>query len=180
MHFLDTFLLHCLLRDSPPDTPQEIAALGHNQQRVAARGREPGLRLERGSEEVTLVDWAREFIAECEPIAAALDAAGDTTVHRGAISAALAALADPAATPSARVLDSMERDYGNSYTRFVLAQSLRHREAILQLPLPPEVADHFARLAEGSLRAQHEKEVTDTLSFETYRQLYLAPVRLNE
>ncbi len=50
MHFLDTFLLHCLLRDSPPDTPQEIAALGRNQQRVAARGREPGLRLERGAE----------------------------------------------------------------------------------------------------------------------------------
>ena len=180
MHFLDTFLLHCLLRDSPPDTPQEIAALGRNQQRVAARGREPGLRLERGSEEVTLVDWAGEFITECEPVAAALDAAGETTVHREAISAARAALADPAATPSARVLKSIERDYGNSYTRFVLAQSLRHREAILQLPLAPEVADHFARLAEGSHRAQHEKEATDTLPFETYRQLYLAPVRLNE
>jgi glutamate--cysteine ligase len=26
MRFLDIFLLHCLLNDSPPDTPQEIAA----------------------------------------------------------------------------------------------------------------------------------------------------------
>ena len=75
IRFIDTFLLHCLLSDSPPETQQEIAALGRNQQRVAARGREPGLRLERGAEEVTLVDWAGEFIAECEPVAAALDAA---------------------------------------------------------------------------------------------------------
>jgi glutamate--cysteine ligase len=30
-HFLDVFLLHCLLSDSPPDTPDEIAAMARNQ-----------------------------------------------------------------------------------------------------------------------------------------------------
>ena len=35
--FLDVFLLHCLLRDSPPDTPDEIVALARNQHRCAAR-----------------------------------------------------------------------------------------------------------------------------------------------
>ena len=48
MRFLDIFLLHCLLADSPPDTPEEIAALGRNQHHTATHGREPGLRLERG------------------------------------------------------------------------------------------------------------------------------------
>ena len=52
MHLLDVYLLYCLLSDSPPDTPQEVAAIGRNQQRVAARGRQPGLRLEHGSGEV--------------------------------------------------------------------------------------------------------------------------------
>ena len=33
--FLDVFLLHCLLADSPPDTPDEIAALARNQHRTA-------------------------------------------------------------------------------------------------------------------------------------------------
>ncbi|MDH4191927.1 MAG: glutamate--cysteine ligase, partial [Betaproteobacteria bacterium] len=41
MRFLDVFLLHCLLCNSPPETPQEIAAIARNQHRVAARGREP-------------------------------------------------------------------------------------------------------------------------------------------
>src|SRR6185503_7195358 len=49
--FLDVFLLYCLLAESPPDTPAEIAAINRNQDRVAARGREPGLTLKRGEEE---------------------------------------------------------------------------------------------------------------------------------
>lgn len=48
MRFLDIFLLHCLQTDSPPDSPDEIAALASNQHLTAARGREPGLRLARG------------------------------------------------------------------------------------------------------------------------------------
>ena len=44
MRFIDLFLLHCLLSDSPPDTRDEIAALGAQPARAAARGREPGLR----------------------------------------------------------------------------------------------------------------------------------------
>ncbi|HSU43521.1 MAG TPA: glutamate--cysteine ligase, partial [Casimicrobiaceae bacterium] len=37
MRFLDVFLLHCLLADSPPDTPAEIARIARNQFRVAER-----------------------------------------------------------------------------------------------------------------------------------------------
>ncbi len=180
MHFLDVFLLHCLLRESPPDTPQELAAIAGNMQRVAARGREPGLRLVRGSDEVTLTGWGGEVLAECAPIAAALDAANGGDVHAKALAGAVAALNDPAATPSARVLDAMARDHENSYVRFVLAQSRRHRDAILALPYSAETAASFARLAEESIAEQRRIEAADTLPFEAYRQLYLAPVRLNE
>ena len=112
IRLLDVFLLHCLLRDSPPDTPQELAAIVRNQQRVAARGREPGLRLTNGSHEVAFAEWGGQVLDECEPIATALDAANETTAHREALAAAVAALHDPAMTPSARVLQTMERDYG--------------------------------------------------------------------
>ena len=59
-----------------PTRREEIAALGRNQQRVAARGREPGLLLERGAGEVTLRRLGRaDRSSECAPIAEALDAA---------------------------------------------------------------------------------------------------------
>ena len=180
MRFLDIFLLHCLLRESPPDTPQEIAAIVGNTHRVAARGREPGLRLRRNSEEVTLAEWSSEILAECAPIAAALDAANGGDAHRAALADAVAALNHPAATPSARVLEAMARDHGNSYVRFVLAQSRAHRDAILELPFPAEIAERFARTAEASMAEQRAIEAADTLPFEAYRQLYLAPVRLSE
>jgi glutamate--cysteine ligase len=38
LRFLDVFLLHCLLADSPPDTPSEIRELAQNQHLTAARG----------------------------------------------------------------------------------------------------------------------------------------------
>ena len=183
MRILDIFLLHCLLRDSPPDTPQEIAGNVRNQQLAAARGREPGLRLVRGLEEVALFEWGAQVLAECEPIAAALDAAhalpGDAKPHRDALATAVARLRDPDTTPSARVLQAMEREHDKSYVRFVLAQSQRHRDAIWKLPYPAEVAERFARLAEGSLVKQRQIEAADTIPFETYRQRYLAPERLN-
>lgn len=180
---LDVFLLYCLLSDSPPDTPQELTAVVRNKQLVAARGREPGLRLTRGIEEVPLFEWAAQILAECEPIADALDAANDATprapgTHHEGLASAVAALCDPSLTPSARVLQTMAREYDNSHVRFVLAQSLRHREALWRLPLAKEVIERYARLAEGSLLKQRQIEAADTMPFETYRQRYLSPARL--
>jgi len=174
MRFLDVFLLHCLLSDSPPDTPQEMEAVGRNKQRASARGREPGLRLERGARTVELREWGGEVLAECEPIAAALDAAHGGTAHRDALAAAVSAVDDPAPVPSARVLSEMRQSYASSYSSFGLARSLEHAKSLRREPLPAEIEARFARLAEESIRQQKETEAADTTPFETWRQKYLA------
>jgi glutamate--cysteine ligase len=187
MRFLDVFLMHCLLRDSPPDTPRELAAIVGNKQRTASRGREPGLLLTRGDEQVSLFEWGAQVLAQCEPVAAALDAAydtvhgagGDAGAHSRAHAMAVSRLRDPDTTPSARVLQAMQRDHAKSYVAFVLAQSLRHRDAIWKLPYPHEMANRFVRLAEGSLVKQRQIETADTIPFEIYRQDYLSAHRLN-
>jgi glutamate--cysteine ligase len=179
LDFLDMYLLNCLLRDSPPDTPDELGAIVRNKQRVAARGRESGLTLTDGSREVTLVEWGGEVLAECAPVAAALDAAKGTSAHRDALASAVAALNDPTLTPSARMLDTMARDHDNSYVRFVLAQSAAHRETLLALPLSADVAERFAHLTEESLAKQRAIEAADTLPFATFLENYLSPASLN-
>jgi len=180
LRLLDVFLLHCLLCDSPPDTPQELGAIIANKQRVASRGREPGLRLTRESQEVSLAEWGGEVLAECEQIAIALDEATGGNSHLDALSSAVAALNDPTLTPSARVLEAMALEHKNSYVHFVLAQSRAHRDAIMKLPLSAETARLFAVEAEASLAEQREIEAADTVPFETFRQQYLAPIRLSE
>jgi glutamate--cysteine ligase len=180
MRFLDMFLLHCFTHESPLDTPDELSAIVRNKQRVAARGREPGLTLLRAPGEATLHQWGSEILAECAPIAAGLDEATGGRAHRDVLARAVAALGNPDVTPSARVLAAMARDHGNSHVRFVLAQSRAHREAVLDLPLSAETAERFLRLADESVQEQKRIEATDTLPFEAYRQLYLAPFRLSE
>jgi glutamate--cysteine ligase len=86
---------------------------------------------------------------------------------------------NPAATPSARVLDAMASDYENSYVRFVLAQSAAHRETVLALPFAADLAAHFAQLADESLAEQRAIEVADTLPFDTFLERYLSPASLN-
>jgi glutamate--cysteine ligase len=171
--FLDVFLLHCLLSESPPDTREEILAIGRNKQRVAARGREPGLKLERGAHKAVLSEWGGEVLRECEPIAQALDAAQGGTAHRAALSAAAAAIDDPRAPPSARMLAEMHERYKDSYTSFALARSLEHRRALMSQPLPADVEARFARAAKESLARQRETEAADKLPFERWRQEYL-------
>jgi len=174
MRFLDVFLLHCLLSDSPPDTPQEIAALGGNQHAAAARGREPGLKLNRHDRLVSLRDWGMDIVAGCEIIAAALDAAHGGSAHAEAVHHAQALLEDPALTPSARVLHAMARNHDNQYVRFALAQSLLHAGTLRGLPLPAEVTRAFEEMRAKSLEEQARIERADKHDFETYRQKYLA------
>jgi glutamate--cysteine ligase len=176
--FLDVFLMHCLLSDSPPDTPAEIAAINRNQERVAARGREPRLTLQRGNQEVPLREWGRELVAACTPIAGKIDAVLGGAAYRDAIHAANTALDEPDAVPSARVLHAMQRNHGGSYVRFVLAESLLHRATLLSLPLPPKVEQEFADMARASLAKQRQIEAHDRIDFETYRQKYLDPALL--
>jgi len=184
MRFIDLFLLHCLLTPSAPDTPEEIAALGRNQHRAAAFGRQPGLKLERASaggslREMTLVEWAEEILDACPPIAAALDAAaGAGQAYRDALDAARRALAAPDTLPSARVLATMQQDFGGSYTAFIRATAEQTRARHMALPWTREQQSQQEAMALESLMKRQAIEADDDVDFETWRLAYLDPARL--
>jgi glutamate--cysteine ligase len=87
-------------------------------------------------------------------------------------------LANPALTPSARVLEDMAEDHANSYTAFALAQSLSHRATIAALPLPEGALKRFDAMAQASIVKQQQMEAADTLPFEDWRRRYLSPEML--
>jgi glutamate--cysteine ligase len=175
MRFLDILLLYCLVAESPPDSPQELAAIARNKLRAAQEGRKPGLKLERRGAQVPLVDWGKEVVSACEPIAEALDHARGGAACRDAFDSAMKCLNHPDEVPSARVLNAMARNHGNSHVRFTLAESLSHRGTLLGIPLKPEVEERFSRLAEESIAKQKKIEASERVDFETYRQRYLDP-----
>ena len=176
--FLDIFLLHCLLHDSPPDTPEEIAALNRNQQRTAGFGREPGLTLEREGGSISLAAWGQVLLAQCEPIAAALNAVHGGNDYSLALEAAQAALMAPLSLPSARVLATMQSDFSGSYTAFIRAQSAQTRAHYEALPWPADQQTAFEAEVQASLDKRCDIERADEMEFETWRQQYLSPQRL--
>jgi glutamate--cysteine ligase len=178
IRFLDTFLLHCLLETSPADTPQEIAALGRNQHKTAAFGRQPGLLLERGDTQVPLTQWGAELIEAFRPIAQAQDAAHQTSDYGDSLRAAQALLQQPDLLPSARVLAVMERDFDNSFAALTRSQSLQSKDKLLALPFSVAQQARLEALSQQSLQDQKAIEAADSMSFEVYRQQYVSPDRL--
>jgi len=175
MRFLDVFLLHCLLDESPDDTPDEIAAVRRNQQAVALRGREPGLVLESSKDKTTLAAWGRQLLDACQPVARALDAVHGGSAYRDALMGAAGIVSNPNAAPSARVLHAMARNHADSYVRFVLAESLLHAGSLRGLALATGTQQRFGHLAAESLAEQGRIEAGDKVDFETFRQQYLSP-----
>ena len=179
MRFLDVFLLHCLTSRSPPDSPEEIAALARNQHNTAARGRQPGLMLERDGKEVLLTQWGSEIIAQCAPVAAALDAAHGSTDYSAALAAASVGLSDASTLPSARVLAAMAKDHDNSFVKFVRAQSEKTKAYFEALPFSSEQHARFTEISQQSIADQKKIEALDSMPFERYREQYVSAARLN-
>lgn len=172
--FLDVFLLHCLLKESPNDNSDEVVANARNQHSVAERGRDPNLRLIRGAEHPRLADWGTEIVRESLMIARALDEANATDAYSTALENAAAALRDPSLTLSARMLGEMRADHGDNYFNFVMARSRQYREQLLEQPLPDILAARFSRMATDSLARQRDIEAADAMPFELFRRQYVS------
>ncbi|OYZ78663.1 MAG: glutamate--cysteine ligase [Polaromonas sp. 24-62-144] len=127
-----------------------------------------------------LTDWGLEILAQCSPIAEALDAAHSTSDYTAALEAARAGLEQPDTLPSARVLAVMAKDFDNSFVQFARAQSRKAQAAVLALPFSEAQQARFQALAQQSVVEQKTIENADSMPFEIYREKYLSAERLGQ
>ncbi len=166
-HFLDVFLLACLLRDSPPDSPEESARIQANQRAIVDCGRDPNLVLDDGSGTVNCPAWAIRMLDDCGVVAGLIDEVSGDGHAGAAVDAQRDKVARPEVTPSARVLTSM-REARTSYRRFTLHQSASHKAHYCENSLTPERIAFFERLSRESLAAQRRREASERGSFDEY------------
>ena len=167
IRFLDTFLLFCLFKDSPPCDDAEQDGMATNMEAVVSRGREPGLRLRTWSGERPLADWGKDLLESMRDIAEALNTAHDSRGYTESLREQLAKIADPELTPSARVLREM-REQGLPFFRVGLGYSQRWAQQFREHALSPEKITAFEEQARRSLQAQAELEAEEEISFEQY------------
>ncbi|WP_323846251.1 glutamate--cysteine ligase [Microbulbifer magnicolonia] len=173
MRLLDSFLLHCLLQDSPKTDDADYRATQENQSRIVYRGRDPELQLIHNGGELKLTDWAERLLREMEPIAELLDGAWGGDDYRRAVGVQRAKLKGELATPAAHILAEMKAR-GQSFFQWAADKAEQHRQYFLERPLDAATQQEFARLAEASLQKQRQVEDADTGTFEDFLGHYYA------
>lgn len=170
-HFVEAFLLWCLLCYSPPEDASEQQRLLQLQQLTVERGRDPALQLPSPAGLRTLPDWGTEVLEGVAACAALLDQAFGGGVYAASVQAQRAKLADSALTPSARLLAELVSEE-QSFFGFAKQQSERYTAQFATEALREDVAQHFATEAAHSLAAQAAIEAADSGSFADYLAAY--------
>ena len=171
--FLDAFLLFCALDDSAPISAEQSACYTNNFARTVKEGRKPGLSLRRDGEDIGLQAWGEELLARIAPVAALLDVRHGDTQHADSLAAQAVKLANPDATPSAKVLAEL-RANGGSFAAFGLQQSERHAAFFRAHPPTPEQSAYFDAMAASSLAEQRAMEAAPAGSFDDFVAAYRA------
>ena len=178
IRFLDTFLLWCLLTDSPACNSHEFETIIENQKRVVNTGRAPGLTLLSSVNEkhhsATLVERADQTLQEMQGIAELMDNAQQKEgLYTRSLSEQQAKIFSPELTPSAQMLDQMQcEDLG--YVHWGLKQSEQHRVKLKSEPLPGDRQRRMEDMAEESLRLRESEEQQSQLPFDEYIKQYYA------
>ena len=165
--FLDAFLLACLLRESPPDNPEESVRIQANQSAVVDRGRDPNLLLDDGGGTVSCRAWATRILDDCSSVASLIDEVSGDGQAGEAVEAQRQKVAQPEKTPSARVLASI-REAKTSYFRFALNRSTSHKAHFCESPLSEERLAFFDRLSRESVAEQARREAGERETFDEY------------
>jgi len=173
IRFMDTFLLFCLLEDSPPCTDEEQAIMDHNLETVVNRGREPGLMLKDSSSERPFIELANSLLQSMEGVASLFDSAFNSADYSSALADQKAKVADPELTPSARMLREM-RETDQPFFRLEMEYSRRWAEYFRTATLTTEAREKLEEETSRSLQAQVDIEKSDNIDFGQYLKDFYA------
>lgn len=174
--FLDVFLLFCATEPSPVFPDGGFCQDSKNNfAKVVVEGRKPGLLLRnQNKQDVELKSWGEDLLLAMQPYAALFDKGAEQPLYQAALDAQMAKIQDASLCPSARVLKQISES-GQSFVDYTYAQSLAHKNHLLDLPFSAELQQEFEQAATDSIAAQQQIEAAEKdQSFEVYLQKYQA------
>lgn len=164
--FLDSFLLFCLLSDSPEHDDQLCREVTENSAATVYKGRDSELMLNDQGKSVSLRDWGSALITGIAESAALLDTDTDHS-YKESVTTQLARLENPVLTPSGSILRDMQTNQ-IPFFRFAMDKALEHERYFKSTPRTPELKDKYEALAQKSIEDQAVIDASDTLTFDEY------------
>lgn len=174
LRFLEALMFSCLLAASPPLDETEQRENNENVLRVAHRGREPGLRLQRRGDTVSLVDWGQAILDAIFPVAEFLDEVHGGNAYEDATDDQMRKLQHPELTPSARMLDEM-RDRGEGFYQFARRLSVQHHSFFSTRELSRERLAQFDAAVRQSYVELDAIESQKQEDFDDFLEAYFTP-----
>ncbi|HEA26720.1 MAG TPA: glutamate--cysteine ligase, partial [Ectothiorhodospiraceae bacterium] len=171
--FLETMMLYCLLRPSPPISNIERREIDYNELETAHRGREPGLNLMRCGSATSLQGWALEVCDAMALYGELLDGDDASRPYSGAVAQQREAVLNPELTPSARMLAEM-RENQESFFSFAQRKSKLHQGYFAEQTISTEREVMLQQEANRSIQRQRQTEAADDVDFDHYLQAYFA------
>ena len=171
IHFLDAFLLHCLLDDSPQCDQEEFHLISKNQARIVHHGRDPNIHVFCGKNEVPMRDCANNLIGNIKKISQQLDTAHQTTCYTESINIQRKKISDSSLTPAAKVLATMQEN-NESHIDFALRMSKAHAQQHKSHIVEPQQQQNLLTITEQSIASQQEIEQQDSINFDDFLAHY--------
>ncbi len=173
LYFLETYMLFCLLQDSPLINKQEREGIKDNDSKVAHQGRMPGLKLlDKGSER-GLQEWGTELLNEMQLVASILDEENNTQRYSLTLKQQQELIDDAERTPSARVLSGM-RENKECFFEYAKRISKNHEKLLANSVLTENDSKMFQHSVRQSVEKQGQIEGYDTVSFDEFLHNYFS------
>ncbi|GAA5315875.1 MAG: glutamate--cysteine ligase [Candidatus Pelagadaptatus aseana] len=173
LYFMDVFLLYCLLVRSPEASPEKYQRELENQRLMVYRGRDPEMKLNSEIGQQSLAQWGKVLLREMGAVAKILDRSYSTSRYSEAVKAQLPKLQDASLTPSARMLEDMQRE-DKTFFRLMMDLSQEQAATYQAKPLAAGLEAQMAQQAEDSLQAQSQLESESQPPFADYLKNYYA------
>ncbi len=167
IHFLDAFLLYCLLAESPECHQAENREIEKNLSLTVNQGREPGLKLTREGEAISLQQWATQLLSDIRHSANLLDSAHDTTAYNSALSQQQAKVDEPENTPSAKILAIMKAQQ-MPFCKFGMQASENTQKFFEESAIDAERLAEFKAASQHSVDEHTAGEAAEDSSFDEF------------
>ncbi|BAF62016.1 glutamate--cysteine ligase [Candidatus Vesicomyidisocius calyptogenae] len=166
IHFLEAFMLFCLLEPSCAISTSEQFGIDTNDQLVAHEGRKPKLMLMYKGKQISRQEWGSDIITKMEWCTALL-----SENHQVSVRDIACRINNPDLTPSAITLSQMKRrnqgffDYTNSLSK-------KYRGDFLFNKINKKHFDYLDHQAKVSCQKQLQIEASDLVDFDTFLNEY--------
>lgn len=171
IHFIDCFMLYCLLECSQKETLEDFRNIRHNLKQVVNNGRNTKTLLKKSGKEISIAQWGKELLERILDCSALLDSAHQTSKYSDACRAQLNKLENPLLTPSGRIASELEK-HQQPFFAYAMTLAKKHTEYFKSRPLDKSDHDALANIANTSLTKQQEIESSDTMDFESFLEDY--------